>query len=304
MFFCSVFWINVNCQGFEIKRTVAGIEVLENDKKVLFYRTAPISVNGEYEKAGYVHPLYGLNGEVLTEDFPGDHPYHHGIFWAWHQIKLHGKKIADGWVSENISWEVSEVNTRKSGKQAFIYSTVLWKYFDSTTGAIKSIVKEKTTISIHKATDRFRRVDFTIQLKPLVKNISLGGSEDIKGYGGFCMRLKLPGDISFSSRDGFIMPLETAIETAPWMKFSGSFDSVAKTKSSVIAMVRVDSVNQAQPWILRRISSMQNIVYPGNISRVLPEDGWNLQYSMIVSSDDLDNATIEKLLQKYKNQKL
>ena len=87
VFFCY-FIINtvVYGQHFSTIKSGEGIEILENGKKVLFYQVRPKSVDGKYERAGFVHPLYSLNGKILTDDMPADHPYHRGIFWAWHQI--------------------------------------------------------------------------------------------------------------------------------------------------------------------------------------------------------------------------
>ena len=39
-------------------------------------------------RACYIHPLWGLNGEVLTDDFPKDHYHHHGVFWAWPHVEI------------------------------------------------------------------------------------------------------------------------------------------------------------------------------------------------------------------------
>src|SRR5687768_6751840 len=89
-------------------RTAEGIQVSDVDRKVLFYQIQPKSLNGKFERASYIHPLYSLSGNVITEDFPDDHPHHHGIYAAWHQILLNGEHVADGWTGENLSWRVRE----------------------------------------------------------------------------------------------------------------------------------------------------------------------------------------------------
>src|SRR5699024_3188858 len=39
-------------------------------------------------RSNYIHPLYGLEGEMLTRDWPeGAHPHHRGIFWAWPEVE-------------------------------------------------------------------------------------------------------------------------------------------------------------------------------------------------------------------------
>ena len=91
--FCiNLLFMQVHAQNLKTIRSDEGIEILENGKKVLFYQHRPKSLNGKYERAGYVHPLYSLDENILTEAFPEDHPYHHGIFWAWHQILLNDQK--------------------------------------------------------------------------------------------------------------------------------------------------------------------------------------------------------------------
>src|SRR5207249_3740529 len=43
-------------QHFTTIRSGEGIELLENNKKVLFYQVRPKSVGGKYERAGFIHP--------------------------------------------------------------------------------------------------------------------------------------------------------------------------------------------------------------------------------------------------------
>src|SRR5215210_8402824 len=115
VFFCygMLTSTDVYAQHFTTIKSNEGLEVLENGKKVLFYQVRPKLVDGKYERAGYVHPLYSLNEKILTDDMPPDHPYHRGIFWAWHQIILNEKNIAEGWMSEHISWNPRKVNVKK-----------------------------------------------------------------------------------------------------------------------------------------------------------------------------------------------
>ena len=72
-----------------------GYLVSEGERPVLFYQSAPRSLDGRYSRSSYVHPLYGLDGRVLTHDFPEDHLHHRGIFWAWHQLWVGDKKAGD-----------------------------------------------------------------------------------------------------------------------------------------------------------------------------------------------------------------
>ena len=43
-------------------------------------------------RSNYLHPLYGLGGEVLTQDWSVDHPHHRGIYWAWPEVDWRGQR--------------------------------------------------------------------------------------------------------------------------------------------------------------------------------------------------------------------
>ena len=39
-------------------------------------------------RSDYIHPLFGLQGETLTRDWPIDgEPHHRGIWWAWPEVR-------------------------------------------------------------------------------------------------------------------------------------------------------------------------------------------------------------------------
>src|SRR4051812_31020011 len=185
-------------QQFKLTRSSEGIELLEGDKKVLFLQVKPKYVDGKYERAGYIHPLYSLQGNSITDDMPKDHPYHRGIFWAWHQFILNDSSIGDGWVSQNISYEPVKVDVDRTKTSASILSKMIWKA--NVNNKSLDIVLENTTIKVYASTAHYRILDFDIHLAALVDNLKIGGSNDEKGYGGFCLRLKLPKDIWFVSQ--------------------------------------------------------------------------------------------------------
>jgi hypothetical protein len=298
LFYCiTVLPAQVYGQLFTTVKTHEGVEILENGKKVLFYQQQPKSLNGKYERAGYVHPLYSLHEKILTEDFPEDHPYHRGIFWAWHQIILNNKKIADGWLSENISWQPIQLEIIKKEEFVVLQSDMLWKTVQSNIS--KSIAKEHTKITVHKTTGEYRVIDFDIRLVALVDSLKIGGSDDAKGYGGFCIRLKLPADISFVSNQTTITPMETAVTAGPWMDFRGSFDNETSSKTGVVIFTHPSNPGLHQQWILRKESSMQNIPYPGKIPVVLSKNGWRLRYRIIIYDAVMSTDHLEKLYHQY-----
>lgn len=71
--------------------------ILDDGRPVLTYNfgtvPVPAGVTGQYAvaRSDYIHPLYGPNGEVLTADYPKDHPHHRGIYRAWPEVTRRGE---------------------------------------------------------------------------------------------------------------------------------------------------------------------------------------------------------------------
>ena len=86
-----------------------GVEILDGNTPVLFFQQAPKAFEGRFERAGYVHPLYDLDGRVISEDFPDDHRHHRGIFWAWHQLIVGGVQIGDPWICQQVGHLISQL---------------------------------------------------------------------------------------------------------------------------------------------------------------------------------------------------
>lgn len=295
------FSLEVCAQRIDVVRSKEGVELSEHGRKVLFYQYVPKSLDGKYQRAGYIHPLYTLGGRVMTEDFPDDHPYHHGIFWAWHQVILDGRKVADGWVSENITWKPLSLDIKQGKDRAEILARQEWDVRRAT-DSVSPLIREYTSITAYAATGHWRILDFDIRLYALVDHLKLGGSDDVKGYGGFCWRLKLPDDISFLSGDSLVTPAETAVTAGPWMDCRGSFDGRGFPESGIAIFCGGVQAFKRQRWILRKAGSMQNVEFPGRAPAELPGSGWRLRYRVIVHDQTVTGGILEKLYRIYQRQ--
>ncbi len=280
--------------SFLFRETEQGVELLDGEAPVLFYQKAIKSPNGEYFINNYIHPLYSLKGDTLTEEFPKDHLHHRGIFWAWHQVYIGNQNVGDGWIMENVSYDVVSVETSKNKSEAQLKTHVLWKsllFQDS-----KPFIEEHTTITIFKAKENFRIIDFEILLKPLVSDVFLGGSDNEKGYGGFSWRTRLPEDVVFTSSEGPVTPQTLQIESGPWMDLSASFEEEGMY-SGLSVICHPSTPNYVAPWILRQQKSMQNIVFPGREKVKLSMDKpLTLRYRLVVhggSAGDIDLANLQ-----------
>jgi hypothetical protein len=285
-----------------ISKTKQGYSFYEGRNKIMFYQQQYKAQHGKYRRCHYIHPLYGLDGEVLTEDFPADHPHHRGIFWGWHQLWLGDKKVGDGWSLQDFSWDVYETKiiTEKTLPPT-LQVKVLWKspLHTDTLDLPRPLVRETALIRAYPSENDRRFIDFRISLLALEEGLRLGGSADDKGYGGFTIRIRLPDELEFVGAVGPVQPKRTAVVGGAWMDFSGHFLS-AQHVSGIAILVHKSNPGYPQPWILRRKKSAQNAVYPGRhpvaLSTTKP---LVLRYRLVVHHGDSRQIDLDNLQNQY-----
>ena len=47
-------------------------------------------------RAGYVHPIFSPAGKLVSDDYPSNHPHHHGIWTPWTKVSFQGR-ATDFW---------------------------------------------------------------------------------------------------------------------------------------------------------------------------------------------------------------
>lgn len=286
----------------QFTKTKGGYMATDEGREVFLYRTTPQCLNGKYCRADYVHPLYGLDGEILTEDFPQDHRHHRGIFWAWHQNYIGDKSIGDSWSLDNFIYDVrkakiSDIDNSSKAMQATVYwMSPLW--IDNS-GNLKPFVKETTNIRLYHTDGDTQKIDFEIYLLALEEDVRIGGSSGKKEYGGFSTRIRLPDGTEFTGTAGPVEPQRTPVDAGPWMDFSGAFQTDGDI--SGLAVLNHAS-NPAYPgqWILRRKGSMQNAVWPGREPVSLStQEPVILRYRLIIHRGNAHTINLDKLQEKY-----
>jgi hypothetical protein len=274
-----------------------GVTLSENGNPVFYYRKEAKTLTGEYVCNHYIHPLFALNGDTLTEEFPPDHPYHRGIFWSWHQLYVDSLSLGDDWIMERITHEVTALQTGIENATATLDLEVMWRSDLLENG--KAFMKEKTRITVYPSQTGVRMIDFEISLKALVQGVTMGGSDDEKGYGGFCARLRLPDDLVFTSDHGPVVPQTLQVIAGPWMDFSGTFGP-SDVVSGMAIFCHPSTPNYPAPWILRQQTSMQNIVYPGRDRVPLSMDQPTiLRYRLVVHDGSAQKVNLPALQSEF-----
>lgn len=297
VFIVMIFSLSASSQ-VKMQKKEGGFLFTENNENVLFYQKEQKNTGGKYQRCNYIHPLWGIDGTVLTEDFPADHLHHRGIFWAWHQVWIGDKQIGDPWEIKDFVQQVTDIEyASKAGGAAGLKTEVEWKSpLWKIQGEIVPYLKENTKITIHPKSGNYRKIDFEIRLLALAENLKIGGSADEKGYSGFSVRMILPDNITFSGPKGEITPENTAVKSAGYVNISGS---VGKNKSQggIVIVDHPENPGYPQPWILRKRNSMQNAAYPGNLMvPVSIQKPLILKYSLLVYSGKMSDKNIQKII--------
>lgn len=270
----------VTAADFSIQENENGILVVEDGQPVLQYQRITRSQDGRWPRANYVHPLYDLQGNVITEDFPADHGHHRGIFWAWHQVLVNDMMMGDSWACQDFHWEVVSAAATRINDTVRIEVHVDWSSpaLAHPDGTPIPFVRETTVITVHAREVHFRLIDFSISLRALQENVRIGGSDDKKGYGGFSPRIRLSDGVRFTSATGTVEPETRAVEAGPWMDIHDASGGLAILNHAENPMF-------PQPWILRRARSMQNAVYPGRTPVALStKTDLRLRYRLVIHS--------------------
>jgi hypothetical protein len=265
------------------------ISLFEGTKHIYSYQKTTLSHDGQYPRANYIHPLNNFHGSEITEDFPADHYHHRGIFWSWHQLYIDGKQVADPWECRNVTWEVKETKFKATDSTGTLNSEIGWLI-----GASEP-VHEKLMIT-YRSHPGYFVLDFNITLTSRTNNLEIGGSDDIKGYGGFSPRFKLGTPITFFSLNGDVEPQNTMVQAGDWIGMRG----VGDDNTTVAIMYHPESTASLQGWILRSKLSMQNAVWPGRTRAKLDKgDSVDLKARIVVFENAPMLREIQDIFDKY-----
>ena len=327
-----VTWMEVGlCRGEDLASASNGqtINVSGDGTPVLVYQMQETSLDGKWPRAGYVHPLYDLNGEVMTEDFPDDHKHHRGVFWAWHHLSVGDLMLGDPWLCKDFVRQCVQSTQRViqiRGEDCIgIELETLWKspLLKDLNGEMLPVVEERARIIIHPRTARQRLIDFDISLTAMLRDVRIGGSDDVKGYGGFSPRLKLNSKQVFRFDSGEVEPTKLAIQGGPWVDISDQKrgltimthpenpvanrssqapEAVANESEAVASKTEAAAQDDqhSRLWILRRKRSMQNAVYPGRTPVLLSKDtATRLRYRLVVHDGQLSVESLQAIYDDF-----
>ena len=205
--------------------TSGQIDITDSGKPVLRYnyktvepgemlnKVTPGNLIYTRARSDYIHPLYGLDGEVLTRDWSIDHPHHRGIYWAWPEVDF-GTNRGDLHALQKVfARPTGKVRLQDGPVFAEIEAENLWQWEDR-----EPIVREQAIIRAYRATAQGRVVDLAFRFVALKDGVTLArrGTEH---YGGLNVRMATPAsqDIAVHTDSS------NAVPRRAWSDLSGMF---------------------------------------------------------------------------------
>lgn len=274
----------------------------------------------------YVHPLYGLHGETLTDDAPRDHYHHHGVFWTWPHVNVHR---ADGSVEKYDVWTGNTrmkplfVRFGKSeiGKDKAVFKvengwfiapeTNRFEFDEDGNPVSEKVVREFVTITTHPVREeaglRSRAVDFDFEWVVGDCPVSLQGAGG-KSYGGLTVRFRpslgKPGGASTITVPGGIAAEDLPEKPLPWADYTDRFEKDAEGKlterrSGAAVFVPKSHPDYPPTWLTRYYGPLC-VGWPGvKERRFEPGEAIRLSYRIWIHDAPVDVETLERVYKAY-----
>lgn len=242
------------------------LALYEGDQRIFVYNhgtiPAPPGVPPERARACYVHPLYGLDGEVLTDDYPKDHYHHRGLFWVWPHVTIGGKEV-DLWLISGIAQKFEAWLEQTTGEDEAVLAVRNGWYIGE-----KKVMDEVVRLTIHRkdADGQGRAIDCAFTWTPTDQPITLEGAPG-KSYGGFTCRYAPGDDTAITVPSGLTKDdlLETPL---PWADFVRTW-SKEKVRSGAALFIAPDHPDFPPTWLTRHYGALC-VGWPGVKPRTFP----------------------------------
>jgi sugar phosphate isomerase/epimerase len=272
------------------------LKVLEGDRPVLNFNFGEITCDTvpaddvRRTRACYVHPVWGLDGEVLTDDFPKDHYHHHGIFWSWPHVQRDGKEY-DLWTGQGIRHRFVRWLSRETGPVAAVLAAENGWYIGDQQAMI-----ERVCLRIFKSDSVGQVVDLNFEWIPVERPITLWGAEG-KSYGGLSIRYAPRKDTAITVPAGLTKDdlLETRL---PWADLSAKYADRTEPSGAAI-LISPNHPDFPPTWLTRHYGCLC-VGWPGIVSKTFePGQSIRTAYRVWIHRGQPDTAALTTTYEAY-----
>jgi hypothetical protein len=284
--------------GFAFEETERQLKLLENGQPALVFNHGMVEPAGDgIARSGYIHPLFGPEGEALTEDFPADHLHHRGLYVAW-PVVLVGSRQFDLWHLQGIRPVFEKWGHRQANPSAASFEVAnLWRLTDGDL----AVAREHLRYVVHATDGVGRMIDLTLTLTNLHDEpITLKGSP-VSAYGG--LNLRLDGsqrEVLITTANGRVEGQTNAVEPpSPWadhVRRSGPEKAFAGV---AIFQHPANPGYPARNWTLRPYG-LHAAAWPGEGShRIAAGESLVLRYRLFVHRGTAEEAAVAERFSEY-----
>lgn len=240
------------------------LEVREGEQRVFVYNFGPqlrSNAPPQFARSAYLHPLWGPDGEVLTDDFPADHFHHRGVFWAWPHVRS-GEQEADLWTLKGIRHEFERWLCQETRRGCGLLGVQnAWRL-----GARK-VAEEEVWFRVWPATREGRALDVELVLKAVESPLTLRGAEG-KSYGGLTVRFAPRTGAPVITVPGGRSTNDLLVTRLPWADYSARFGG-QWSPSGITVLVAPQHPDFPPEWMTRHYGALC-VGWPGVQARTLP----------------------------------
>ncbi|MGE3311892.1 MAG: DUF6807 family protein [Limisphaerales bacterium] len=247
-----------------VETTPQTLTVFEGQRPVLAYNHGliqpPSPVPAHRARSTYIHPLYGLDGEVLTDDFPEDHLHHRGLFWGWPHVRV-GNQHHDLWLLSGIENRFLRWTSRKADETAAVLTLENGWFVGE-----RQVMSEQCVIRVSPAEADSRAIDLEFTWTPLDEPMTLQGAEG-KSYGGLTLRYAPRRETVITTPLGQGKD-DITITHLPWADLSATFAGT-QSPSGAAVFVAPDHPGFPPEWLTRHYGALC-VGWPGVQAKTFP----------------------------------
>jgi hypothetical protein len=277
---------------FSIVEEPNGLFLSERGRAVFVYRHRVMLAEGvpeKYRRSTYIHPLFDLRGNAITDDFPKDHLHHRGLSWTWAHVGVAGE-VHDLWACEGVRQVFEKWLAQENGP---VCATIGVK--NAWWTAQRKIMEEWVWIRAFPANEYGRAIDVLLTLKAL-EPIELSGRKE-KGYSGFGLRYG-PRQATIITTPQGIEAADSDLKRFPWADESGRF--AGSTLLSGAAIFQHPS-NPSCPagWCLRDYGFI-GVSWPGvEVIHLEPGKALTLRFRVWVHEGDAREGKVPQAYELF-----
>ena len=280
---------------FSITEANDGLFLSERGRAVFVYRHQMMLAEGvpeKYRRSTYIHPLFDLRGNAITDDFPKDHLHHRGLSWTWAHVSIAGE-VHDLWACEGIRQVFERWLAKENGP---VCATIGVK--NAWWIAQRKVMDEWVWIRAFPANEYGRAIDVLLTLKAL-EPIQLSGRKE-KGYSGFGLRYG-PRQATIVSTPQGTEAADSDLKPLPWADESGKFAG-SPILSGAAIFQHPSNPSSPAGWCLRHYGFI-GVSWPGvEIIHLEPGKTLTLRFRVWVHEGDAKEGKVQEAYELFAKQ--